>query len=41
MDSNEILGEKSMWELHKVAVCYFEQILDRTPHETAAAVKSW
>ena len=30
-------GEKARWELHKNAVCWFEQILEAAPHKTAAA----
>ena len=36
MDANNILRENARWELHKNAVCYLEQILEATPHETTA-----
>ena len=30
-DSTDSLGEKDRWELHKNAVCCFEQILEAAP----------
>ena len=36
MDANKTHGEKTRWELHKNAMCYFEQILKATPLKTAA-----
>ena len=29
-------GEKARWELHKNAICFFEQILEVVPFKTAA-----
>ena len=36
LDSNKMLGEKARWELHKVAMCCFEQILETALYKTAA-----
>ena len=36
LDFNEIFGEKARWELHKDAVCCFEQILEAALQKTAA-----
>ena len=36
MDANKMRWEKAKWELHKNPVCYLEQILEVTPHKTAA-----
>ena len=38
MDTDKIYGEKVWWELHKNATSYFEQILEATPHKTAAVL---
>ena len=35
-DFNKVIREKARWELYKVAVCCFEQILDAIPYKTAA-----
>ena len=29
-------GEKARWELNKNTMCCFKQILEATPHQTAA-----
>ena len=34
LDVNETYGEKAWWELHKNAMCHFEQILEAIPHKT-------
>ena len=34
LDFNRVPGEKARWELHKDAVCCFEQILETTPNKT-------
>ena len=36
LDGNKIFAKKATWELYKNAMCYFEQILEATPHKTAA-----
>ena len=36
MDTNKILREKARWMLSKNSTCYFEQILEATPHKTTA-----
>ena len=36
MDTNKMHGKKARQEPHKNAMCYFEQILEATPHKTAA-----
>ena len=36
MDAHEMNREKAKLKLHKNATSYFEQILEATPHETAA-----
>ena len=35
LDSSKMHGEKARWELHKNALCCFEQILEATPYKTA------
>ena len=35
LNSNETPGEKAWWELHKNAMCCFEQILGEGSHKTA------
>ena len=36
MDTNEMRRKKAKWWLLKNFVCYFEQILEATPHKTTA-----
>ena len=36
LGSNETLGEKAWWELHKGAAYCFVQILEAAPYKTAA-----
>ena len=36
MNANKMRGEKTRWDIHKNAICGFEQILEATPHKTAA-----
>ena len=36
MDANKIYGEKAWRQLHKNAVNCIEQVLEVTPHKTAA-----
>ena len=36
METNETHWEKARWEQHKNATCFFEQILEVTPHKTLA-----
>ena len=33
--TNETIGEKAWWELHKNVKCFFFQILEATPYKTA------
>ena len=35
MDANKAHGEEAMWEQHKNAMCWLEQILEVTSHKTA------
>ena len=35
MVANKTLGEKARWELHKIAMCCLERILELTPNKTA------
>ena len=37
LDFNEVIGEKSRWELHKGTARCFEQILEATPLKIPAA----
>ena len=36
LDLKKMLGEKARWELHKDAMCCFEQVLEVEPVNTAA-----
>ena len=36
MDADSVYGKKAWRQLHKNAVSYTEQILEATPHKTAA-----
>ena len=36
MDANKVYREKARRELHKNATSYIEQILEASPHKTAA-----
>ena len=36
MDANKTYGEKAWQQLHKIAASYIEQVLEATPHKTAA-----
>ena len=36
MDADKEYGEKAWWQLHKNAESCIEQILEATPHKTAA-----
>ena len=36
MKTNKTYGKRTRWELHKNATCCFQQILEATPHKTAA-----
>ena len=36
MDADEAHREKALWQLHKNAASYIEQILEATSHKTAA-----
>ena len=36
MDTDKTYREKARWELHRIALSYIEQILESTPHKTAA-----